>query len=206
MLPLFVCEGEGVRRGVVVPGVFNLSVDEAVKEARAAAGDGVRSVLFGLPITRIRWARSTIPEPVQSAVRAIKREVPGVLATDVPLRIPDHGHCGIIVTTKCQRPTVEQLVRAAISRDGGGRHRAVRHDGRRVGAIRQALDERGFETRRSWRMRPNTGRCSTDRSARPPTRRRNSRPPVVPRWIRRMRTKRCARWNRTSGKARISSW
>src|SRR5205085_7022737 len=51
MLPLFVCEGEGVRREVSsMPGVFNVSVDEAVKEVRAAVGDGVRSVLlFGLP-------------------------------------------------------------------------------------------------------------------------------------------------------------
>src|SRR5687767_13813843 len=51
MLPLFVCEGAGVRREVSsMPGVFNLSVDEAVKEAAAAAADGARSVLlFGLP-------------------------------------------------------------------------------------------------------------------------------------------------------------
>src|ERR671921_2998232 len=51
VLPLFVCEGEGVRREVgSMPGVFNLSVDEAVKEAAAASNDGVKSVLlFGLP-------------------------------------------------------------------------------------------------------------------------------------------------------------
>src|ERR1700733_15491057 len=51
VLPLFVCEGEGVRREVPsMPGVFNLSVDEAVKETAAAKADGVNSViLFGLP-------------------------------------------------------------------------------------------------------------------------------------------------------------
>src|ERR1041384_5344823 len=51
MLPLFVCEGEGVRREVPsMPGVFNLSVDEAVKETAAASADGVKSViLFGIP-------------------------------------------------------------------------------------------------------------------------------------------------------------
>src|SRR2546428_557985 len=51
MLPLFVCEGDGVRREVAsMPGVFNLSVDEAVKEAAAAHADGIKSVLlFGLP-------------------------------------------------------------------------------------------------------------------------------------------------------------
>jgi len=51
MLPLFVCEGRGVRREVSsMPGVFNLSVDEAVKEVEAARAEGIRSVLlFGLP-------------------------------------------------------------------------------------------------------------------------------------------------------------
>src|SRR5262245_56240403 len=51
VLPLFVCEGQGIRREVAsMPGVFNLSVDEAIKETAAAAADGVRSVLlFGLP-------------------------------------------------------------------------------------------------------------------------------------------------------------
>src|SRR4051812_37857915 len=51
MLPLFVCEGEGVRREVPsMPGVFNLSVDEAVREAAAAKADGIKSLmLFGIP-------------------------------------------------------------------------------------------------------------------------------------------------------------
>src|SRR5439155_23244454 len=51
MLPLFVCDGEGVRREVPsMPGVFNLSVDEAVRDAEAAHADGIRSVLlFGIP-------------------------------------------------------------------------------------------------------------------------------------------------------------
>src|SRR5919108_4487148 len=54
VLPLFVCEGEGVRREVSsMPGVFNVSVDEAVKEAAAAKADGVNAVLlFGLPDTK----------------------------------------------------------------------------------------------------------------------------------------------------------
>ena len=82
MLPLFVCEGEGVRREVAsMPGVFNLSVDEAVKEARPRKADGIRSVLlFGLPDAQGRRSdrRAYDPEaPVQSAIRAIKREVPG---------------------------------------------------------------------------------------------------------------------------------
>ena len=88
MLPLFVCEGRGVRREVPsMPGVFNLSVDEAVKETAAASADGVKSViLFGIPDHKDDIGSLAYdPEaPVQSAVRAIKREVADVLvATDV---------------------------------------------------------------------------------------------------------------------------
>src|SRR4030095_8569599 len=83
MLPLFVCEGEGVRREVSsMPGVFNLSVDQAVNEAAAARADGVKSVLlFGLPDVKDDVGSMAYdPEaPVQAAVRAIKREVPDVL-------------------------------------------------------------------------------------------------------------------------------
>ena len=154
MLPLFVCEGEGVRREVSsMPGVFNLSVDEAVKEARAAAGDGVRSVLlFGLPDHKDSLGSASYdPEaPVQSAIRAIKRELPGVLvATDVCLcEYTDHGHCGIVVDNEVVNdPTVEQLVRAAMSHATAGADIIAPSDmmDGRVGAIRQALDERGFE-------------------------------------------------------------
>jgi porphobilinogen synthase len=154
MLPLFVCEGEGVRREVSsMPGVFNLSVDEAVKEVRAAAGDGIRSVLlFGLPDHKDALGSASYdPEaPVQSAVRAIKREVPGVLvATDVCLcEYTDHGHCGIIVDDEVVNdPTVDQLVRAAMSHAVAGADIIAPSDmmDGRVGAIRQALDERGFE-------------------------------------------------------------
>src|ERR1051326_9154256 len=83
VLPLFVCEGEGIRREVPsMPGVFNLSVDEAVKEAEGAQGDGVKSVLlFGLPDHKDDIGSSAYdPEaPVQSAVRAVTRPPPGAL-------------------------------------------------------------------------------------------------------------------------------
>src|SRR5436189_3327866 len=72
VLPLFVCEGEGVRREVgSMPGVYQLSVDEAVKEAEAAHGEGVRSVLlFGLPEQKdsIGSAAYDPEAPVQTAV------------------------------------------------------------------------------------------------------------------------------------------
>ena len=100
--PMFVCPGEGVRKEVrSMPGVFNLSVDEAVKEAREVHSLGVPSViLFGLPdkkdeVATGAWAENGI---VQQATRAIKRAVPGlVLMGDVCLcEYMSHGHCGIV--------------------------------------------------------------------------------------------------------------
>jgi porphobilinogen synthase len=154
MLPLFVCEGEGVRREVAsMPGVFNLSVDEAVKEVAAAKADGVNSViLFGIPDHKDDIGSPAYdPEaPVQSAIRAIKREVAGVLvATDVCLcEYTDHGHCGIVIDNEIANdPTVDQLVRAAISHAAAGADIVAPSDmmDGRVGAIRQGLDARGFE-------------------------------------------------------------
>src|SRR5204863_5894900 len=127
VLPLFVCEGEGVRREVTsMPGVFNLSVDEAVKEAEGAKSDGVTSVLlFGLPDHKDDIGSSAYdPDaPVQTAIRALKRELSGILVmTDVCLcEYTDHGHCGIVVDGEIVNdPTVEQLVRAAVSHAAAG--------------------------------------------------------------------------------------
>ena len=154
VLPLFVCEGEGIRREVSsMPGVFNLSVDETVREVEAAKGDGITSViLFGLPDQKDDIGSSAYdPEaPVQSAVRALKRSVRGVLViTDVCLcEYTDHGHCGLVVDNKIANdPTVEQLVRAAVSHAAAGADIVAPSDmmDGRVGAIRHALDERGFE-------------------------------------------------------------
>ena len=149
MMPLFICEGEGVRREVAsMPGVFNLSVDEAVLEVAAAKADGVRGVLlFGLPEKKddIGSAAYDPEAPVQSAIRAIKREVSGVLvATDVCLcEYTDHGHCGIVVDDEIVNDaSVEQLVRAAVSHAVAGADIIAPSDmmDGRVGAIREALD------------------------------------------------------------------
>src|SRR6516165_3475858 len=100
--PLFVCPGEGVRKEVrSMPGVFNLSVDEAVKECSEVKSLGIPSViLFGLPETKDEiatgaWSDNGI---VQQAARAIKREIPGLLLIgDVCLcEYMSHGHCGIV--------------------------------------------------------------------------------------------------------------
>src|SRR3954465_13892457 len=84
VLPLFVCDGEGIRREVPsMPGVFTMSVDEAGKETQAAKADGVNGViLFGIPERKDDIGSLAYdPEaPVQMAVRAIKRQLP-----DLPL-------------------------------------------------------------------------------------------------------------------------
>ena len=154
VLPLFVCEGEGVRREVSsMPGVFNLSVDEALREATAANADGIRAILlFGLPEQKDDIGSSAYdPEgPVQSAVRALKAAAPEMLViTDVCLcEYTDHGHCGIVLDDEIANDqTVEQLVRTAVSHAAAGADIVAPSDmmDGRVGAIRQALDERGFE-------------------------------------------------------------
>ena len=154
VLPLFVCEGEGVRGEVSsMPGVCHLSVDETVKEVEAARAEGVKSVLlFGLPDRKDNIGSSACdPEaPAQSAIRAIKRAAPDVLViTDVCLcEYTDHGHCGILINEEIANDTtVDQLVRTAVSHAAAGADIVAPSDmmDGRIGAIRQALDNRGFE-------------------------------------------------------------
>jgi porphobilinogen synthase len=124
-----------------------------VKEAAAANAEGVRSVLlFGLPDQKDDVGSLAYdPEaPVQAAIRAIKRDVPGTLVvTDVCLcDYTSHGHCGIVIDQAIVNDaTVDQLVRAAVSHAAAGADIVAPSDmmDGRVGAIRQGLDERGFE-------------------------------------------------------------
>jgi porphobilinogen synthase len=157
--PLFVREGAGERRPIAsMPGVFQFSVDEAVREAAAAKQDGVGGViLFGLPSRKdAAGSGASDPDaPVQSAIRAIKREVRDlVVVTDVCLcEYTSHGHCGLLVKDEATGETeiandasVEELVKAALSHAIAGADIVAPSDmmDGRVGAIRRALDERGF--------------------------------------------------------------
>jgi porphobilinogen synthase len=100
--PMFVCGGEGLRKEIrSMPGVFNLSVDEAVKDATEAHSLGVPAViLFGLPDKKDEVASGAWEEKgiVQQAARALKRELPGLIVVgDVCLcEYMSHGHCGIV--------------------------------------------------------------------------------------------------------------
>jgi porphobilinogen synthase len=151
--PLFVVAGEGQRREVgSMPGVYQLSVDEIVKEAAAAKSNGVPGVLlFGLPESKDpAGTGASDPEgPVQTAVRAIKRDVPGLLVvTDVCLcEYTSHGHCGIVDGEDIVNDaTVEELARAALSHAAAGADIVAPSDmmDGRVGRIREKLDAAGF--------------------------------------------------------------
>ena len=152
--PLFVCRGEGVRKAVgSMPGVFNLSVDEAVKEARETHALGVPAViLFGLPEKKDEvgsgaWADDGI---VQTARWAIKREVPGLLIIgDVCLcEFTSHGHCGVVAESEIVNDaTLELLGRMAVSLARAGVDMVAPSDmmDGRVAAIRKALDGAALE-------------------------------------------------------------
>jgi porphobilinogen synthase len=113
--PLFVCPGEGVRKEVrSMPGVFNLSVDEAVKESEDAHSLGVPAViLFGLPEKKDEVATGAWEDDgiVQRAARAMKREIPELLLIgDVCLcEYMSHGHCGVV------QPSAPRSVGAAVA-------------------------------------------------------------------------------------------
>ena len=162
--PMFVCPGEGVRKPVrSMPGVSNLSVDEAVKEAREALGLGVPAViLFGLPSAKDEvatgaWANDGI---VQQAARAIKREVPGMLVMgDVCLcEYMSHGHCGIVKAGAASADgaaayeivndaSLELLAKTSVSLARAGVDIIAPSDmmDGRVAAIRRGLDAAGLE-------------------------------------------------------------
>ena len=152
--PLFVVDGTGVRREVPsMPGVFQLSVDQAVQEAAAAKAEGVPAVLlFGLPAEKDAHgsAASDPDAPVQSAIRALKREVKDlVVITDVCLcEYTSHGHCGIVEGDDIVNDvTVMHLAQAALSHAVAGADIVAPSDmmDGRVAVIRRTLDERGLE-------------------------------------------------------------
>lgn len=154
VLPLFACPGEGVRRDISsMPGVHNLSVDEIAKEAAAAHELGIKSViLFGLPETKDEQASGAFDENgiVQRAVRAIREAAPGLLImTDTCLcEYTSHGHCGVIRDDEVVNDeSLALLARTAVSQAAAGADvvaPSAMMDGQ-VGAIREALDEEGFE-------------------------------------------------------------
>ena len=153
ILPLFVCEGEGVRREISsMPGNAQMSVDRIVAECAEVQSLGIGGViLFGIPDTKDELASGGYAEDgiVQRAVRAIKREVPKLsVITDVcNCEYTSHGHCGKVVDGEVENDTsVEWLAAAAVSHARAGADIVAPSDmmDGRVAGIRKALDAAGF--------------------------------------------------------------
>ena len=158
--PLFLCPGEGVRRPVgTMPGVFNLSVDEALREAEEAARLGLGGLLlFGLPESKDEQGSGAWDENgiVQQGLRALKESPAAkklVLIADVCLcEYTSHGHCGVVVETKDgfeveNDSSLDLLARTAVSLARAGADVVAPSDmmDGRVSAIRRALDDEGCE-------------------------------------------------------------
>jgi len=154
ILPLFAVEGDGIRREIgSMPGNYQLSVDELVKECEKTQALGVGGViLFGIPTHKDECASGAYDDNgiVQQSIRAIKRAVPKLLVmTDVcNCEYTSHGHCGKIVDGDVDNDaTLEWLAKSAVSHARAGADVVAPSDmmDGRVGAIRDALDEAGFE-------------------------------------------------------------
>ena len=158
VLPLFISEKVQQRRPIAsMPGVFQLSVTEVADETRAAQDLGLQAVLlFGIPEQKDEQASGAYAQDgiVQKALKAIRSKCPDLVAiTDVCLcEYMSHGHCGVTRIDGdhfhvLNDETVELLVKTALSHAAAGADIVAPSDmmDGRVGAIREALDERGFD-------------------------------------------------------------
>ena len=152
--PLFAVHGRGIREPIPsMPGQCRLSVDELVKEAKDAAGMRIPAVLlFGLPKEKDPRGSEAYAEDgiVQQAVRAVKDTIPDLLViTDVCLcQYTSHGHCGVVEDGRVKNdPTLDLLARIAVSHVEAGADMVAPSDmmDGRVAAIRETLDEGGFQ-------------------------------------------------------------
>ena len=151
--PLFVVPGDGVRREVgSMPGVFQQSVDNIVRECERLVPLGIPAViLFGIPEQKDEMGTGAYDEHgiVQEAVRAIKKNVPEIaVITDVCLcEYTSHGHCGIVRDGVIQNDeSIELLAREALTHAQAGADMVAPSDmfDGRIAAIRTRLDENGF--------------------------------------------------------------
>jgi len=151
--PLFACHGQGVRQEVsALPGVYQTSVDELVKDAERAARLGLGGIiLFGLPAAKDATGSEAYDEQgiVQQAARAVKRAVPQLLViADLCLcEYTDHGHCGVIADGDVDNDaSVYLLGKVAVTQARAGVDMVAPSDmmDGRVAGIRKALDAAGF--------------------------------------------------------------
>jgi porphobilinogen synthase len=154
VMPVFVCPGEGVVNQLEgLPGIAQRSVDAVLDEAETLVALGVSSVLlFGIPEEKDEDASGAYDEDgiVQRALRELRARFPDlVLATDVCLcEYTSHGHCGVVRDDEIDNDaSLELLARTAVSHAEAGADTVCPSDmmDGRVGAIRGALDDAGFE-------------------------------------------------------------
>jgi porphobilinogen synthase len=154
ILPIFVCPGEGVKREIAsMPNQHQMSVDQVVRECEDVESLGIGGViLFGLPESKDEQASGAYADNgiVQTAIRAIRRQIPGLLVmTDVcNCEYTSHGHCGVVKDGDVDNDaTLEWLAKTAVSHARAGADIVAPSDmmDGRVGAIRKALDANGFE-------------------------------------------------------------
>jgi porphobilinogen synthase len=152
--PLFVAHGRELRREIPsMPGQFQLSVDELVREVKDVAALGIPAVmLFGLPATKDAYGSEAYAADgiIQQAIRAIKDTVSDlVVITDVCLcEYTSHGHCGVVEQGRVKNDaTLELLARTAVSHAEAGADMVAPSDmmDGRVSALRESLDDGGFE-------------------------------------------------------------
>ncbi|MEI6315903.1 MAG: porphobilinogen synthase [Syntrophus sp. (in: bacteria)] len=154
MYPLFAVPGKGVKKPIPsMPGCFQMSVDQLVREAKTAREAGIPALLlFGIPARKDEVASGAFARDgiMQQAVREIKNKVPEILVvTDVCLcEYTSHGHCGMIEKGAVDNDsTLEVLAETAVSHARAGADMvapSAMMDGQ-IGAIREGLDEAGFE-------------------------------------------------------------
>ena len=152
--PMFVCEGQGVRREILsMPGINRCSLDELLKDVGESQSLGIPAViLFGIPDKKdARGSEAYNPDGiVQRAVREIKSSFPDMIViTDVCIdEYTDHGHCGLVEGHKILNdPTLELLSKMAETHARAGADIVAPSDmmDGRVQAIRKTLDETGHE-------------------------------------------------------------
>jgi len=153
VFPLFVVEGNNIKREIgSMPNIFQMSVDEVVKECRELLKLRIKAViLFGIPEHKDETGSGAFDENgiIQKAVKAIKKKFPEMLViTDVCLcEYTSHGHCGVIENGDVQNDaTLELLAREALSHAQSGADIIAPSDmmDGRIGKIRLTLDTNGF--------------------------------------------------------------
>ncbi|WP_353269406.1 porphobilinogen synthase [Gemmatimonas sp.] len=152
--PLFVRSGQGIRTPIgSMPGVFQTSVDELLKDAQRAVDARIGGILlFGIPDTKDATGSSAWDPhgPVAEAVRAVKREYPQLLVvTDVCMcEYTDHGHCGLLTPEGDvdNDATLDLLAREAVAHAEAGADIIAPSDmmDHRIGHLRAALDAAGY--------------------------------------------------------------